>query len=82
MCRGCDGEGTAHRRIDGAGARQRPSPATVGVVTKTFPGRDGVIRTVQVRTVKDTYTRSIQLQYCMIWSRQIHHNMSLDMDVL
>ena len=36
-------------------------PWPVGVVTKTFSGRDGVIRTVQVRTAKETYTRSIQL---------------------
>ena len=44
-------------RDDGHPRLQLP----VSVVTKTFPGRDGVIRTVQVRTAKGTYTRSIQL---------------------
>ena len=44
-------------RDDGHPRLQLP----VGVVTKTFPGRDGVIRTVQVSTAKGTYTRSIQL---------------------
>ena len=33
----------------------------IGVVEKVFPGRDGLIRTVEVRTAKGVYLRPIQL---------------------
>ena len=33
----------------------------IGVITRVYPGRDGVIRAVEVRTAKGTYVRSIQL---------------------
>ena len=33
----------------------------IGVVTRVYPGRDGNIRAVEVRTAKGTYVRSIQL---------------------
>ena len=33
----------------------------IGVITKVYPGRDGIIRAVDVRTAKGTYVRSIQL---------------------
>ena len=33
----------------------------IGVITKVYPGRDGIIRAVEVKTAKGTYVRSIQL---------------------
>ena len=33
----------------------------IGVITRVYPGRDGIIRAVEVRTAKGTYVRSIQL---------------------
>ena len=33
----------------------------IGVITRVYPGRDGIIRAVEVRTTKGTYVRSIQL---------------------
>ena len=33
----------------------------IGVITRVYPGSDGVIRAVEVRTAKGTYVRSIQL---------------------
>ena len=33
----------------------------IGVITWVYPGRDGIIRAVEVRTAKGTYVRSIQL---------------------
>ena len=33
----------------------------IGVITKIYPDRDGIIRPVDVRTAKGTYVRSIQL---------------------
>ena len=32
----------------------------MGIVTRVFPGKDGVIRTVEVKTSTGTYTRSVQ----------------------
>ena len=33
----------------------------IGVITRVYPGRDGIIRAVEVRTAKGIYVRSIQL---------------------
>ena len=33
----------------------------IGVITRVYPGRDGIIRAFEVRTAKGTYVRSIQL---------------------
>ena len=33
----------------------------IWVITKVYPGRDGIIRAVEVKTAKGTYVRSIQL---------------------
>ena len=33
----------------------------IGVITRVYPGRDGIIRAVEVRTANGTYVRSIQL---------------------
>ena len=33
----------------------------IGVITRVYPGRDGIIRAVEVRKAKGTYVRSIQL---------------------
>ena len=36
-------------------------PWPIGVITRVYPGRDGIIRAVEVRKAKGTYVRSIQL---------------------
>ena len=33
---------------------------TLAIVTKLFPGKDGKVRAVEIRTTKGTYTRPVQ----------------------